>query len=205
MKFDNGKPFGDTTKQSVSLITLWLVGLGIKVIFNRPRVPQDNAKVERCQGVTQKWSEFKRCSSYEMLQKRLDQAVLIQREQYPVVRLGGKTRLQAFPQLDSELNRQVRPYCAMNFDIDRVYSYLVGHVWQRKVTTNGQIGFWGQRYLVNKKLAGQIIDFKIDTADKSWKAFDIKGNLVLTIPSPFTVQKLCHITIISNNFLDDYC
>jgi hypothetical protein len=194
MKFDNGKPFGDPQRQTVSLITLWLIGVGIKVIFNRPRVPQDNAKVERCQGVTKRWADYDNCSTYEQLQANLNAAVLIQREQYPVTRLGHKTRLQVYPDLDSKQQKKRNPYCPSQFELNRVYCYLANHTWQRKVTIKGQVDFWGIRYTIDKKFAGQILDFKMDALDKTWMAWDCSGNLALKIHLPFTSIQLCHIS-----------
>lgn len=194
MKFDNGKPFGDPQRQTISFITLWLIGLGIKVIFNRPRVPQDNAKVERCQGVTKRWADFDQCTQYEQLQTNLDAAVLTQREQYPVTRLGNKTRLQVFPDLDPQRHKLKNPYCGMRFNLDNIYDYLAKHTFQRKVSVRRQVEFWAHRYTVEKKFAGQILDFKMDALDKSWKAWDETGILVLTIKMPFTVKQICHIS-----------
>ena len=52
IKVDNGKPFGDPQRSSVPVLALWLIGLGVEVIWNPPRSPRANAKVERMQGTT---------------------------------------------------------------------------------------------------------------------------------------------------------
>lgn len=50
LRVDNGPPWED--KQALpSPLTLWLSGLEIAVIHNRPYCPQDNGKVERAHGV----------------------------------------------------------------------------------------------------------------------------------------------------------
>src|SRR3954468_7857520 len=55
IRVDNGKPFGDPQRCSIPELALWLTGLGIEVIWNRPRTPKDNAKVERMQATTSRW------------------------------------------------------------------------------------------------------------------------------------------------------
>src|SRR5437867_5557619 len=61
IKVDNGKPFGDPQRTSVPELALWLCGLGVGVIWNPPRSPRDNAKVERMQGTTAAWAEVEKC------------------------------------------------------------------------------------------------------------------------------------------------
>ena len=38
-------------------LALWLIGLGIEVIWNPPRCPQANGVVERSQGTGKRWAE----------------------------------------------------------------------------------------------------------------------------------------------------
>ena len=69
---------------------LWLIGLGVEVIWNPPARPQKNGVVERAQGTTYRWAEPGRCGSVAELQEHLDQVVRFQREVYPAVK--GKNR-----------------------------------------------------------------------------------------------------------------
>jgi hypothetical protein len=46
IKVDNGRPLGDPQLEIIPPLALWLLCLGIKVIWNRPATPQDNAKVK---------------------------------------------------------------------------------------------------------------------------------------------------------------
>jgi transposase InsO family protein len=50
LRVDNGLPFGDPGSDLVPVLSLWLIGLGIDVLWNRPYQATDNAKVERMQG-----------------------------------------------------------------------------------------------------------------------------------------------------------
>lgn len=194
MKFDNGKPFGDPQKLTVPWLALWLIGLGIKVIYNRPRMPQDNAKVERSQGTTERWGDTFQCVDYEQLRQNLGNAIVTQREQYPVKRLGYKTRLDTFPDLAAVKNKQLNPYCPAQFDITKVYHYLKDSAWERKVSQNGQLNFWGTRYTVGKKYASQMVTVHMDEQNQRWLVRNDKANIIYTIENPFSVRQLCHIS-----------
>ena len=194
MKFDNGKPFGDPQKLTVPWLALWLIGLGIKVIYNRPRMPQDNAKVERSQGTTERWGDTFQCVDYEQLRRNLKDAVITQREQYPVKRLAKKTRLEAFPDLAAIKNKQRSPYCPGLFDIQKVYHYLIDSSWGRKLSENGQLNFWGTRYTVGKKYKSQMVTVTMDAPNQQWLVRDDKANIIYRIEKPFSVKQLCHIS-----------
>jgi len=71
VRVDNGKPLGEPHRKSISEMALWMEGLGIQVIFNRPRRPTDNSKVERIQQTSAKWIEFKFITSVKNLLNKL--------------------------------------------------------------------------------------------------------------------------------------
>lgn len=194
MKFDNGHPFSDPQKRFFPAIALWLIGLDIQVVYNRPRIPQDNAKVEKSQDTTQRWASIKQCEHFEQLESQLNQAILIQREQYPVTRLGGKTRLNAFPDLNPALNRQKRPYCAGLFDLQRVYDFLQNSSWQRKVSSKGQLGFWDVRFTLGTQYQSQLVSILMDAPNQRWIVSDEQGKHICFIKKPFTVTQICHLT-----------
>jgi hypothetical protein len=68
-------------------LALWLFGLGVEVIWNPPRRPQDNGVVERSQGTGKRWSEPPTCDGPAELQRRIDDLDEIQRAEYPSVRV----------------------------------------------------------------------------------------------------------------------
>jgi hypothetical protein len=102
IRLDNGHPWGSWNDLPRAL-ALWLIGLGVGVIWNDPCCPEENGTVERTQGVTQQWAEPQRCPGRAQLAPRLEWAVRMQREAYPALR--GRTRLEAHP----ELARRRRP------------------------------------------------------------------------------------------------
>ena len=99
VKVDNGRPFGDPRLDLIPPLALWLIGLGIKVIWNRPRTPQDNAKVERSQGVLGTWTEFYKCKDGFDLQLRLWREAHFHNYHFPIRRMKNRTRIQVFTKL----------------------------------------------------------------------------------------------------------
>lgn len=173
IKFDNGRPFGNPFRDSIPLLALWLVGIGIQVIFNRPARPTDNAKVERMQAVTKNWSVPKNCQSVEELQAKLTYNCHLQRACYPLKRKEQKTRIQIFPKL---LVLQ-RTYEETKFDMQAVWQYLAQGVWRRKVSKKGQIKFYGRRWQVGANLHGQVVDIVLDPTTQLWKVSSKNGDL----------------------------
>jgi hypothetical protein len=194
MKFDNGQPFSDPQKRFFPAIALWLMGLGIQIIYNRPRIPQDNAKVEKSQDTTERWADIQQCTTLTQLDQQLKHAIRTQREEYPVKRLGNQTRLQAFPNLNPLLNQQKHPYCPALFDIQKVYSFLAQSLWERKVSSKGQLGFWDQRYTLGKQYQSQIVTIKMDALQQQWIVISDKAKIIYRIPKPFSVRQLCHLS-----------
>src|SRR4051794_4637149 len=94
LRVDNGHPWGSRHDLPREL-ALWLIGLGVNIIWNKPCRPQRNGVVERTQGVTQQWVEPTTLSDPAQLQARWDWAIRIQREVDPAI--DGRSRLAAFP------------------------------------------------------------------------------------------------------------
>jgi hypothetical protein len=97
MRVDNGEPLGAPQPNTTSPLALWLIGQDVDMIFNKPRCPQANAKVERMQEISARWAELHNAHDCFDLQSRLDQAACFHREQFKVSWLGGRTRLAVFP------------------------------------------------------------------------------------------------------------
>ena len=120
---DNGKPWGSWSDLPPAL-ALWLIGLGVDVIGNDPRCPQQNGVVERSQGTAKGWAEPHACRTPAELQSRLDEDDRLQRERYPQVR--GQSRWQLFP----GLAHSGRVYAAADeqrlWDVVRVREHLAG-------------------------------------------------------------------------------
>src|SRR4051794_5341586 len=84
IRVDNGTPWGSAGDLPTDL-ALWLIGLGVEMIWNPPRRPQANGVVERSQGTGKRWAEPATCRDVTELQGRLDEQDEIQRRDYPSV------------------------------------------------------------------------------------------------------------------------
>lgn len=175
---DNGEPLGSPTLTMTPALALWLIAIDIDMIWNKPRAPQQNAVVEKMQCTSSRWAEVDKAHNLEDLQKRLDREAILQREKLPIKRLQGKTRLEAFPQI--ETSRRI--YKETDFDPKRVYWFLSKKIYVRKVSSNGVIGHYGQIFSVGAKFKGQFVQLKFDADNQNWLVFDSKS-LIKTIPA----------------------
>lgn len=179
IKVDNGRPFGDPASDLIPVLALWLIGLGIDMIWNRPRQPTDNAKVERMQAVTSAWAEPEACASVEILQAHLDEAAFIQRSRYRVRRLQGQTRQEAYP----DLLAGGRPYQAEAFELERILAFLAEGTWVRKVSKVGQIDFYGQRWHVGACYQRQHVNLHLE--GQQWVIIDEAGSEIKRFEANF--------------------
>jgi transposase InsO family protein len=172
LRVDNGHPWGSRNDLPTDL-ALWLIGLGVNMIWNKPRCPQMNGVVERSQGVTQQWVEPQTLADSTRLQARLDWAVHIQRELYPAV--AGRSRLAAFPALATPRRRyQIEIEDAL-WSLDQVDRFLTQGVWRRRVGRSGQISLYARDYWVGKHQTGQDVSVRFDPTDRHWVVCDHRG------------------------------
>jgi len=179
IKVDNGQPFGDPQKKSIPVFALWLISLQIRVIWNRPRQPRDNAKVERMQGTSKRWVDLDRCADRADLQRHLDEVARLQREHYEVSRLAFKTRKAAFPALFSI----ERPYLCAGFEARRAYGFLSKTQLVRKVGGTGRIRLYGHGYQVGRAYSRQDVAIGFDAQELLWLVYDEQGHLIKSVPA----------------------
>lgn len=176
LRVDNGPPWGRKTHLP-SPLCLWLIGLGIEVIHNRPYRPQDNGKVERSHGVNKAWIEPQSCEDLAALQLRLHQAAKIQREQYPSIK--GQTRIAAFP----ALAHRARPFDgqteAQQWKLSPVLAFLAGHRWARKVSRAGQISWYGHNIGIGQEYQNQMITVRFDAQSIEWVMENSSGDEII--------------------------
>ena len=165
IKIDNGLPFVNSScRDNPTMPVLWWVGMGIKVILNTPRQPQENGIVENLQGTVYRWAVPSQYETRQQLQEATDQTAHRQRAAYRIRRKGDKTRTELYPQLDQRL----RPYNREGFSIQRVYKYLAGFVWERKVKSNGRVKIFGDALPVGYKWRGEKVCVIFDPALNAW-------------------------------------
>jgi hypothetical protein len=168
MRVDNGEPLGHPTMTMTPVLALWLIGMDIDMIWNKPRCPQQNGVVENMQATSSRWVELDKIRDLEHLQIRLDQEAFLQREKLPVKRLDRKTRIVCFPEL--ETSRRI--YNLNDFDEQKVYNFLSKKVYTRKVSTVGTISHYGQIFSVGTKFKGQFVQLKFNKESLEWIIYD---------------------------------
>jgi hypothetical protein len=164
-RVDNGAPWGSKGDWPTDL-ALWLIGLGVDMIWNPARRPQENGVIERSQGTGKRWGEPATCKDPEELQRRLDEMDRIQREVYPSIK--GQSRWQAFP----GLQRVDRPYSKTwekkNWDIQRVLDHMADESALRRADRKGQVSIYNRKHHVGKSHQGQDIYVFLDPVDREW-------------------------------------
>jgi hypothetical protein len=177
-RVDNGHPWGSASDLPPAL-ALWLIGLGIEVLWNPPHQPWCNPKVERCNGVTQQWAEPQACADHPTLESRLDWAAGIQRQEYPSIR--GRSRLEAYPQLV----HSGRPYCVEDeprlWDLSRVDAFLARGVWYRRADRYGLISLYNRNKCLGKAYQGQEVAVRFDPTDRHWVVSDLEGKVIVRL------------------------
>ncbi len=183
LRLDNGAPWGSFSAVPPDL-ALWLLGLDIALVWNRPRHKQGNAVVERAHGVCQRWVEAHTCRSPDEVQARLDHLTTLQRERYPVC--DGQSRLTAFPALATG----GRPYDPAReeraWDERRVWTFLAQRLLTRRVDRVGRISLTNRPLGVGRAWAGQEVTVRLGIqADAPvWRIHDRHGTLLRQHPAP---------------------
>jgi hypothetical protein len=183
LRVDNGPPWGRTGGDLPTALELWLWGLGVDVVHNRPRRCTENGRVERCHGVLNRWAEPHACASAEELQAALAAASALQRERFPAL-AGGRSRAAAYPALAAG----GRPYDPARegelFDERRVWARLAKRTWRRRVDKVGRISVYNRPLGVGRDWAGQAVVVGFDAEAVAWTVRDARGALLRTHPAP---------------------
>lgn len=196
LRVDNGEPFGSTRPSITSELALCLIAYGVQVHTNRPANPQQNGKVERQQGTSMRWAEILRCKSLQEAQRKLDEACLIQREQYPVTRLMNKTRKETFP----ELYQNHRKWNEQYFDAQRTYDFLAKKQFVRKISANGQVTHFGHKARIGSHYKGQSVCLKFNPFLLVWEVFAANGKFIKTLQAPYLApHRIKNMTVYSKN------
>lgn len=174
--------------QGVPILALWLNGLGIKVIWNRPRTPQDNAKVERCQGTLGLWTEYKSCQNVSELQEKLSQEAWFYNHTFQDRRQDYTTRNDRFPLLE----KTPWAYNPDGFSMELVADFLAEGKWIRAVSKKGQVDIQGQRFSVGSKYQGQKVVIWLDSVTKQWIAADSSKNIIAKVRADLNEKWLTH-------------
>lgn len=179
IKVDNGRPFGDPQREGLPPLALWLIGLGIAVVWNRPRTPQDNAKVERAQGTLSRWTEYTLLQTTQQLQDALQREGQFYNEVFRDRRKNHTTKLERHP----SLKHSGRPFDAGDFDEQRIAAFVSEGRWQRTVSRNGQITIGGQTFSVGQCYARQSVQVTLDPVERVWVVSNTDGKRLAQSPA----------------------
>lgn len=125
------------------------------------------------QSTSGRWVELDKIKDLSHLQTRLDGEAQLQRQHLPIKRLGNKTRLETFPQL--ETSRRI--YTEQDFDENRVYSFLSKKLYTRKVSSAGTLSHYQQIFSVGAKYKGEFVQLKFDAQTCSWHIFNTQAQI----------------------------
>lgn len=195
---------GSTRLEWPGTLLLWLVGLDIVPVINRPKRPTDNAQVER---MNRTWMDHvgrsARVASYAELQRLSDEAWHDRRHHLPSRNrhCKGSPPATIFP----ELTHTSRPYHPSQedtlFSMARVYRYLAEWEWQRKVDQNGSISMADHNRFVSKQHRGQIVKVRFDASRACFIARDMEGTELASFTLP--VIDADYIMGTGSQFLDN--
>jgi hypothetical protein len=172
VRVDNGNPWGSCGDLPTPF-ALWLIGLGIDVIWNPPRRPQDNGVVERSQGVASNWAEPQRCRNPAELQRRLDEEDRVQRECYP--HGSFRSRLEAYPSLAHSGRTYSATWERKHWSWGAVLSQLAGVTMPRRVDCSGKIGLYNDKLYVGTFIKGRDLMVHFDGGAAEWVISDQRG------------------------------
>jgi len=181
LRVDNGKPWGSWSDLPPAL-ALWLIGLGIDMVWNDPRRPQQNGVVERSQGTAKRWAEPHACRSAAELQARLDADDALQRERYPLA--GGRSRWQLFPGLAHSGRRYREAGEARAWSLGRVREHLAGYAVARRVDGQGKVSVYNRNVYVGVVHKGQQVWVQFDPEQGQWLVSDRAGRQLRGVPAP---------------------
>lgn len=180
LRVDNGSPWA-TQSDIPSALALWLVGLGVKVLLNRPRQCTDNAIVERSHGVLANWVEPERAQDCSDLQTQMAWAIVMQREHYPVFK--EQHRLDLYPDLVNNPRRYEREGEVDRWQLAAVLSQLSTRIWRRRVDKAGCISFFSHAYSVGRAYAGKSVIVRLDIQTQHWRIESEQGDPLKCYPA----------------------
>ena len=162
---------------------LWLIALGIDLCFSRPRMPTDQAIVERCHQLwDQQCLQGQTFTSWNELFRRLQDRRDFINHHLPCASLNDQPSLVVFPEA-THSGRQYRPeYEHELLDVSRIWQYLAKGQWFRLVSKVGVFSIGGQQYYLDYTLAGQQIELTFDPESCVFVCHNDAGELIDHIP-----------------------
>lgn len=187
IRVDNGQPWVSPTGDLPTELGLWLLGLGIDLVPNRVRRPEDNGAVEGAQRTGQRWADPPRCGSAAELQRRLDAMDRHQREAFPD---AEHSRLRLFPGLAHSGRAYHRAAEAAMWRLGRAREGLAGYAVVRQVNARGLVSVYGRNYAVARKYAGESVYVRLDAESGDWLIERPDGPLIARHPAELSREAI---------------
>jgi hypothetical protein len=177
---DNGTPWGSSGDFPTAL-SLWLIGLGITMHWNRARRPQENGVVERSQGTSNRWCEPWTCATPEELQRRLERMDRLHREVYPY--RERLSRMDHFPGLRHSGRPYDRDSEAKDWQWSRVAEHLSTYALMRQVDRSGCVSLYNRGRYVGTIHKGKNVYVMYDPNLNEWVFADREGRQLRRQPA----------------------
>ena len=182
---DRDSVFYDNTCKSPfpARFHLWLLALGVDLVFGRPGQPTDQATVERSH---QTWAwqalEGQTFPEWDPLHAYLEQRRYFLNHRLPCSTLGDVPPLVACPEA-LQPRRLYRPEWEMELlDLSRVYTYLAKGQWFRQVSQVGTISLGQQTYGLGVAWKREQVGITFDLADKHLVCHSADGEQEKRLP-----------------------
>lgn len=180
IQVDKDSVFIDTQSRSPfpRNFQLWLIGMGVEVLFIKLPPPQRQAMVERshqtldgwvfCQQDLLSWLQI-----WEETQRNRQQY----NEKYPVRTLQKRAPMEAFPEAKCNertysINQEHRDWCRRKVD-----DFLTTGQWFRKVASSKTISLGGEIYYLPKAVAQQEVSITYLKGDQKFEVKCAVNNL----------------------------
>jgi hypothetical protein len=186
IRVDNGYPWASTGDLPTEL-GLWLLGLGIELIYNPPRRPQHNGVVERSQDTAQRWADPAQCTSIGQLQRSLDAMDRHHREAFPE---PARSRLRLFPALAHSGRAYAQAEEAALWQEPRLWEKLAEYAVVRQINARGLVSVYGRNYYVGRRYAGQTAYVRFDAATGDWLFELVTGPVLGRQPADLSLEAI---------------
>ena len=146
---------------------LWLISLGIPLIFSRKYIPTDQAIVERShQTLTNQVIKGSTFESLLALHSYCDARRTLLNEVLPCSTIGGVAPLEAYPKARFS-GKEYHPHLEKQIiDLDKVYQYLSKGKWFRKAGKNRALHLGGQYYYIKAAQKQSLVQIQFDLKEK---------------------------------------
>jgi hypothetical protein len=156
--FDNTTPSPFPTR-----LHLWLIGLGVDVIFIRKRRPTDHTQVERNhQTMARQTILGQTWPTQTALWHGLDERRAVLNHYFPARALHHQAPFQAYPDA-LYAKRPYRPEWEKDlFETQHVYHYLSQGRWFRRIRRNGHFAIGGYQYYIGNHFSLREVEITFD-------------------------------------------